>query len=170
MLKIGSLIVYGTEGVCRVVDKQLLSFSSLDDKKEYYILVPLENSSSKLYLPIDNEKLMARVKKLLSYDEILELIASNNEIEWIEDSKLRNKYYKEILASCDRNRILALAKQLYLIKSGKIEVTKSFTVWMDDILKKSAQILYMEFSQVVSMTQDEILPFISGEIVCKEKK
>ncbi len=171
MLKIGSIIVYGAEGVCKVTDVQKMSFSTLDEPKDYYILVPQSNSSSKLYLPKDNEMLMARVKELLTYDEIKELIASqDNDIEWIEDSKLRNKYYKEILASCDRNKIFALSKQLYLVKTGKIQVEKSFTAWMEDMLKKTAQILYSEFSYVTEITYEEILPFIAGEIDCPEKK
>lgn len=171
MLKIGSIIVYGTEGVCKVTDVQKMSFSTLDEPKDYYILVPESNNSSKLYLPKDNEKLMSRVKKLLTYKEIKELIASDdNDLEWIDDSKLRNKYYKEILSSCDRNKIFALAKQLYLIKSGKLLVAKAFTSWMEDMLKKTAQILYQEFSYVTVISYDEILPFIVGEIDCPEKK
>ena len=170
MLKIGALIVYGAEGVCRVEDIKSLSFAGLEEK-EYYILVPELNSSSKLYLPMDNEKLMSRVQRLLSYEEITELINSDEEIiEWVEDSKLRNKYYKEILSSYDRKKIFALAKQLYLIKTGKLAVKKAFTSWMDDILKKTSQILFSEFSYVVEITQDDLLPFIAGEIKCEEKK
>ena len=170
MLKIGALIVYGSEGVCRVEDIQCLSFAGLEEK-EYYILVPELNTSSKLYLPSDNEKLMARVQKLLSYEEITELINCEEPIiEWVEDSKLRNKYYKEILSSYDRKKIFALAKQLYLIKTGKLVITKTFTNWMDDILKKTSQILYSEFSYVVDISQEELLPFIAGEIKCQEKK
>lgn len=170
-MEIGTIIVYGTEGVCKVTDIQKMSFSALDEPKDYYILVPEANSSSKLYLPKDNEMLMARVKKLLTYKEVKDLIASkNNSIEWIEDSKLRNKYYKEILASCDRNKIFAIAKQLYLVKTGKINAAKTFTSWMEDMLKKTAQILYQEFSYVAEVSYDEILPFIAGEIDCPEKK
>ena len=170
-MEIGSIIVYGVEGVCKIVDIQKMSFSTLDEPKDYYILVPESNASSKLYLPKDNEKLMSRVKKLLTYKEVKELIASeNNDIEWIEDSKLRNKYYKEILASGDRNKVFALAKQLYLVKTGKMPVAKAFTAWMEDMLKKTAQILYQEFSHVAEISYDEVLPFIVGEIDCKEKK
>ncbi|MBE6664400.1 MAG: hypothetical protein E7602_07910 [Ruminococcaceae bacterium] len=170
MLNIGDLIVYGSEGVCLVADLQRLSFSGIDEEKEYYILVPQAHASSKLYLPKENDILMARVKKLLTYAEIKELINSSGEdIQWIEDSKARNKYYKELIATYDRVNIFGVAKQLYLLKNGKLSHNVNFTSWMDDLLKKTSQILYSEFSYVVDMTPEELLPFISGEIDCKEK-
>lgn len=120
MLSIGDIIVYGSEGVCKVVDLQEIAFSS-NDKKEYYILVPELNTSSKLYLPKDNDVLMSRVKPLLTYEEIKELIQdTSNTIEWIEDSKARNKYYKELMSTYNRNNVFAIAKQLYLVKTGKL--------------------------------------------------
>ncbi|MBQ8545917.1 MAG: CarD family transcriptional regulator [Clostridia bacterium] len=170
MLKVGAIIVYGAEGVCRVTDIQRLSFSAKDDEKEYYILVPESNASGKLYLPKDNQLLMSRVKPLLTYDEIKEIIASNdNIIEWVEDSKARNKYYKELMATYDRRNVFGIAKQLYLVKTGKLPVNVNFTAWMEDVLKKTSQILYSEFSYVVDLTFDELLPFIAGEIDCKQK-
>ena len=170
MLNIGDLIVYGPEGVCLVTDLQKLSFSGSEEEKEYYILVPQTNISSKLYLPKENELLMARAKKLLTYGEIKELIeSSNNDIQWIEDSKARNKYYKELIATYERNNVFGVAKQLYLLKSGKLPYAANFTAWMDDLLKKTSQILYSEFSYSVDITPEELLPFIAGEIECKEK-
>ncbi len=170
MLNIGDLIVYGSEGVCLVADLQKLSFSNIDEEKEYYILVPQANASGKLYLPKENSILMARVKNLLTYVEIKELISSSgDDIQWIEDSKARNKYYKELIATYDRVNIFGVAKQLYLLKNGKLPYTANFTSWMEDLLKKTSQILYSEFSYVVDMTPEELLPFIAGEIDCKEK-
>ncbi len=169
MLSIGDIIVYGSEGVCKVVDLQEIAFSS-NDKKEYYILVPELNTSSKLYLPKDNDVLMSRVKPLLTYEEIKELIQdTSNTIEWIEDSKARNKYYKELMSTYNRNNVFAIAKQLYLVKTGKLVTQVNFTNWMDDMLKKAAGILYSEFAYVVNLSEEELLPFIAGEIDCNKK-
>jgi CarD family transcriptional regulator len=170
MLEIGDIIVYGFEGVCKVADLQEISFSGVDDKKEYYILVPDSNASCKLYLPKDNSVLMARVKSLLTYEEIKDLISDeSNSIEWIEDSKARNKYYKELISTYDRKNIFAVAKQLYFVKNGKLATQANFTSWMDETLKKAASILYSEFLYVVDLTEDELLPFIAGEIECNKK-
>lgn len=170
MLDIGDIIVYGSEGVCQVVDLQEIAFSDGSDKKEYFILVPMSNASSKLYLPKDNELLMSRVKGLLTYEEIKDLICDeNNTIEWIEDSKARNKYYKELMSTYDRRNIFAVAKQLYLVKTGKIETQVNFTNWMEDMLKKAVSLLYSEFSYVVDFSEEELLPFIAGEIECNKK-
>ena len=93
----------------------------------------------------------------------------NNTIELIEDSKARNKYYKELMSTYDRRNIFAVAKQLYLVKTGKIETQVNFTNWMEDMLKKAVSLLYSEFSYVVDFSEEELLPFIAGEIECNKK-
>ena len=170
MLKIGSLVVYGVEGVCQVSDIISQSFAGSSEMKDYYVMVPVHNSSSKLYVPVDNEKLTSKIMELLSYDEIVELIEKCSDCnEWIADNKLRSKYYKEVLNSYDREKIFALARVLYLAKCGKIPGVKKLYVMDEDILRKTSQILYSEFSYVVELTQDDVLPFIAGEISCRRK-
>jgi hypothetical protein len=56
-----------------------------------------------------------------------------------------------------------------LVKNGKLATQANFTSWMDETLKKAASILYSEFLYVVDLTEDEILPFIAGEIECNKK-
>ncbi len=169
MLKAGAIIIYGAEGVCKVTDVKKMSFCG-GEEKDYYVIVPIQNQGSRLYVPLDNEHLTSKIMKLLSYEEIIELINTDTEkIEWLPDSKARSKYYKEILNSFDRKKIFALAKMLYNAKLGKIDgITKIYTV-DEDILKKTSQFLYTEFSYVANITPDEVLPFICGEIVCKKK-
>ncbi|MBQ7353018.1 MAG: CarD family transcriptional regulator [Clostridia bacterium] len=170
MLKIGSLVIYGVEGVCQISEIVSQSFAGSSEKKDYYVMIPVHNSSSKLYVPVDNEKLASKIKQLLTYDEIIELIekcSKNN--EWIADNKLRSKYYKEVMASYDREKIFSLARILYLAKSGKIPEVKKLYVMDEDVLRKTSHILYSEFSYVVELEYENVLPFIAGEIVCKRK-
>lgn len=167
----GLLVVYGVEGVCRIGDIESRAFPGSADKKDYYVMIPIHNASSKLYVPVDNEKLTSKIKQLLTYDEIIGLIekcSKNN--EWISDNKLRSKYYKEVLNIYDREKIFSLARVLYLAKCGKIPNVKKLYVMDEDVLRKTAQILYSEISYVVDLEQEDVLPFIAGEMTCKRKR
>ncbi len=110
------------------------------------------------------------MQKLLSYDEIISLIScKKTDIEWLNDNKQRNRYFKEILNSYDRINIFMLAKLLYNIKQGKNENVKKLYASDEEILKKLTKILYTELSRVISLEENDVLPFINGEIECSKK-
>ena len=161
MFEIGSNVIYGTEGICKISDIAKLSFNGIGEAKDYYVLVPVLNSTYKVYVPVDNEHLVAKMQKLLTYDEIIELINDeNNEIEWVNDNKIRNKRFKEIIASYDRRKIFMLAKLIYNAKNGKIENVKKIYASDEEILKKLVHILHAEISYVVPIEESDLLSFI----------
>lgn len=165
----GSLIVYGGEGVCRIDDIICQSFGGQQQEKQYYVLVPVRSASSKLYVPVDNEKLTSRIMTLLDFEEIKSLIDECEPFEWISDNKQRGKLYKEIFASYDRKAIFSLAKLLESAKSGEIECVKKLYVLDDDAIRRVSQILYAELSYSVELSPDEVLPIVAGKIELKKK-
>ena len=117
MYSIGTLIVYGSEGICKITDIKENSFDNMGKSKSYYILTPLSNDKTKIFIPCDNDLLVSRMLKVLSADEIRDIIAEDIPLpEWIADNRRRNKAYKDILQSYDRRRIISLAKLLYSVK------------------------------------------------------
>ena len=54
MFEIGELIMYGTNGVCRVEGFTRSPFDA-DDEREYYILKPIHDQSNLvIYTPVEN--------------------------------------------------------------------------------------------------------------------
>ena len=66
--------------------------------------------------------------------------------------------------------MFALAKMLHLIKSGTNGCVARLYTMDEDILKKLTQSIYSEISYVAELSIEELLPFISGEILCSMKK
>lgn len=60
MYEKGDYIVYGQHGICRVQDITNPGFSGMDEHKLYYVLEPLCSTGSKIYSPVDNEKVLMR--------------------------------------------------------------------------------------------------------------
>ena len=68
MFELGSCVVYGIHGVCRVIgrEKQLV-----DRKKaEYLVLEPIGQNESRFYLPTANPAAMAKLRAVLSKQEL----------------------------------------------------------------------------------------------------
>ena len=170
MYKIDDVVIYGIEGVCKVEDIIEKSFGDLNPAIKYYVLVPRENKSSRFFVPVDNPLLTERIKKLLNYNELLDLInglASN--VEWIDNNKLRAKYYKDTLNSYSREAIFLLAKQLHYAKTGRIPNVKKLYSIDEEMIRKISLLLFDEFACIADLTVDQVLPFIAGEIICPEK-
>lgn len=169
MYEIGSLVVYGSEGVCKVTEIVENSFSNMEDTRKYYVLAQISNPAYKVFVPCDNENLVSRMQRILSAEEIADMIRESNELpEWISDNKLRTKTFREIMQTYDRKKILALAKLLYITKSNLTDKKKLFAS-DEELLKKIIRILHSEFSLVYEIEADQVIPFIFGEIECKAK-
>lgn len=169
MLDKGTLVIYGGEGVCRIDDIICQSFGIQKEQKEYYVLVPIRNSLSKFYVPLDNEKLTSRLLNLLKYDEIVDLINDTEALDWIDDNKQRGKLYKEIFSSYDRKTVFSLAKLLYKAKNGEIPNVKKLYVLDEDAIRKVTQILYAELSYSLDVSSEDVLAVASGKIQLKRK-
>lgn len=92
MYKVNETVIYGTEGICKITDIAERNFNSSVEK--YYILKPLYNSSSTIMVPINNEILVSRMRRMLSCEEIEKLIEDmpgEEGLEWIDDEKKEKK-------------------------------------------------------------------------------
>ena len=78
MFEIGDLIMYGTNGVCRVTGFCSSPFDA-NDKREYYVLKPVHDQSNLvIYTPVENESVVRR--PLLSPESANDLLSQINDI------------------------------------------------------------------------------------------
>lgn len=128
MFNVNDTILYGTHGICKITDITEQKFNGSTNK--YYILQPLHNASSTIYVPMDNEKLIAKMRRILSEEEIYELIKAmpDKNGAWIENKNERNEYFRSILSNGDRAEIIKLIKIIYQHKEELKAIGKSFTL------------------------------------------
>ena len=114
MHSMNDLVLYGTEGLCRITD---ITVRDLYGKNvEYYVLKPMGNGNSTIFVPTGNEALTARMRRILSAEEIYALIRTmdSEETEWIENENVRKQQYREILSEGDRRSIMKMIKAVSL--------------------------------------------------------
>lgn len=97
MFQEGELVIYGAHGVCRIVEQ----VQRLIDRKmvTYLALEPVGQGNSRFFVPAQNAAAMAKVKHILSRQE-LETILDSPEVRtdgWIRDENQRKQAYRELM-------------------------------------------------------------------------
>ena len=74
MFCVNDTILYGAQGVCRIASIVRESFGS--GPVDYYVLKPVYNDNSTIYVPVENGDLTGKMRRILSSEEIIALIRS----------------------------------------------------------------------------------------------
>ncbi len=90
MFETGDYIIYGNNGVCRVEDIGTLDISGVQKGQLYYTLQPVYSKGSKVFTPVNNDKVIMR--PILTESEAKKIIDGIGEIDelWIEDDAKRD--------------------------------------------------------------------------------
>lgn len=170
MFKVNDTVLYGNDGVCLISDIMTRKFT--DKTMDYYVLKPIYNKSATTYVPVNNNELVAKMRRILSAEEIIDLIHSMDEADtiWIANDNVRKEKYREIINSGDRKQMMMMVKTLFLHQQKLKDQGKKFHATDDRIFKEAEKILYEEFAYVLNIKQEEVIPFINQQIEVKIKE
>ena len=166
MHKIGDKIMYGASGVMTIVDIREESIG--DIPRSYYVLRPaLIRSDSLTFVPTDSEKLTGAMRPLLTKEEALSLMRGAKNIlplQWINENRARQDYFKKIMESGDREKMLAM---IFAIDENarrrEAEGKKSF-LSDEGARAKAEKLLHSELSVIFDIPEEEVGAFIENEI------
>ena len=169
MLKIGNYVSYRSEGVCVISDIRTESFGTLGGTGEYYILTPLKDANSVLYVPVNNELLVSKMMPLLSADEICALARElrDERIEWKEESRARSYAFRDILSVGDRRELIVLVNTISERIERMAESGKKLTGGDETAFKRAKKMLFEEFSVTADIEdEDTLMMILKGERIC----
>ena len=160
MYKIGSIVVYGTEGLCKICDITERTFGK--ETSEYYVLSPLSNEAETVFVPKNNEKVLKRMRPILSKERASELLeaAPSKYSEWVENDRERQQVYKQILLCGSSEDLLTMTRALYLHQIELLERGKKLHAADERFLKEAEKMLFEELAYVFGITVSEVLPLI----------
>ncbi|HOB36955.1 MAG TPA: CarD family transcriptional regulator [Candidatus Avimonas sp.] len=165
MFDINEYVVYGTVGVCRVVDYRKESFGSIEEK-EYYILEPVHAKNSSIYVPADNQDVIRKMQPVLTVEEVYELIDSitDEETTWISNDTQRREKFSQIIKSGNRKEILKLIKALYQHREERLESGRKLYAADENILNTAERLINNEFALVLNIEPEDVVPFIRNHL------
>ena len=162
-LVIDSAVMHIPEGVCKVTGMIERDLSRYGIHK-YYVLVPVYDSGTKIYIPAD--KNTDKTRALPCKDEVLSLIDEIPESEsiWRDNDKERQEYFNAILSRFDHHEMVRLIKTLRDKSAEKVRTGKKFHSADERVFKEAERILFGEFGFVLGIHPSEVPAFIDDRI------
>ena len=166
MYEQGSLIMYGSTGVCRVEDVAPMNGSrGADRNRLYYKLVPVYGTGT-IYVPVDTKLFM---RPILSYDEALSLIRRIPAIRELEDENSKDWHaltaaYRERIHSHDCEELVSLIKAVYFKMHAAAEGSKRPHKVDQDFRKRAEELLHSELAAALGITPEEVPDYIAAEL------
>ncbi len=166
MFQIGDYVVYGVHGVCRVVgmEKQLVNRK----RALFMVLEPITQTESRFYLPTENPTAMAKLKAVLTREELEELLVSDliHQDAWIQEENHRKQYYRELIGSGDRVAIMKMVSNLYRYRQMQMAAGRKFHQSDDNFLRDAEKLLSSEIALVMELSQEEARNYLRTQLKC----
>ncbi len=164
MFCVNDVVLYSCYGVCEITEISMKNFGG--SKEEYYVLRPIYDSKSTLFVPVNNEKLTSKIRPVLTIDEVYALIKTmpDKESVWIEDENKRKDHYKEILTTGNREEIVKMIKAVYFMEKKKRSEGKKLHAVDEKFFRDAEKLLYEEFSHVLNIEKTEVFDFITSAL------
>lgn len=145
MYKKGDYVVKMPEGICKIENIGHPDTTGMNKTKEYYILVPINEKTSKIYLPVDYVD--GRIRNMISKEEAIQLIKSIPNITETEihNEKMREQEYKAAILSGDNKKIVSIIKLIYTRKQERIKQGKKAQRPMTNILNRQRMYSFPNF-------------------------
>ena len=164
MFEIGELIIYGGNGVCRVEKIGPIDTGMGTKGRMYYTLNPLKNKDSRIFTPVDNEKVIMR--PTMTKEDALALIDQIQNVEtlWIGDERRRETEYKEAVRKCDCREYVKIIKTIYLRKEARLADGKKVTAVDERYYAIAEENLYGELAVALGMDKAETKTFVEKRV------
>lgn len=163
-VKVGDLVIYGTSGLCEVEELKEMKLPYDEAPQEYYLLRPRSKNKSVIYIPSKNETLVAKMRPLLTKQEIDDILhgVRDREMEWNPDRAQRHAAFRAVMARRDQEEMLLMVRSIYAHRKALAAVGKRLPTADEEILQSSEKLLGQEFGHSLGIAPEEVEPYIDS--------
>lgn len=160
MFNIGDTVVYGSQGVCKIdcVETKQIGKQSAD----YYVLKPLFNDSTSLFVPVNNDKLTSKIRDVLTKAQLDDFVKKIPDIELLTytDENQKRELYKLKLSESIES-LAAIIKTIRHEKDFRKQNNKKLNIGDEQTLRKAEQLFYNEIAFVLSVEPEKVKDIIN---------
>ena len=159
---IGDIVAYGTNWICTIEKIENISMATGMPEMPYYVLKPESKELSTVYVPVNNEKLVGKIRETLSKDQIENMINSTKgeEISWSNDRRSRNENFHSILSGGVQKELLLMINCIRMRKKKLSDEGKKLPATDSTILKQAEKLVNEEFSRALDIDPGEVREYI----------
>lgn len=158
--EIGDFVSKPVTGICRIENILHLDITAEKSDKLYYLLVPINDRKERIYVPVLNSE--SKLRSCLTTEEAWDLIKRIPEIQaiWIENEKMREQKYKEIIKSNCPEALVSVIKMIYQRNQERLEQGKKNTSSDIKYFQMAENLLYGELGVALGKPKEEICQLI----------
>ncbi len=160
MFKVGDTVLYGADGVCKIVEITEKSFGEISTT--YYVLAPIFTNGSTFFVPTQNEKLASKMHEVLSLEEIKSIIDKSGTLTWQENDMIRKDEFKAITSGGDFGQVVSLLKTIIAHKKEVEALGKNLHKADEIAYKEAIKIIYEEFNMSMEISKEDVLKIVVG--------
>ena len=160
----GDFVVCGSKGVCTVEEITKLCMPGVDKDRDYYVLKPVYNYGTTVYLPVDSGE--ESMRRTLSKEEARSLIGAIRDIKplSISNDKLLEQEYRGCLRTNMCEEWVKILKTTYIRKQNRIKMGRKMTAVDAKYARIAEDSLYGELAVVLDMPREKVADYISEQI------
>lgn len=159
---IGEYVSYGINGMCNIEDIRPMQLSQCVEKMMYYILRPESNPKSTIFVPVNNQKLVSKMRELMTKDEINAMLVrmKDRTLEWEKDVRFRTESFHEILNNGVNQDLILMIRCLHRKRQELVQLGKKLPARDSNTLKTAERLVEEEFAHVLHIKCEEVSDYI----------
>lgn len=158
MFNAGDIIVYKKD-VVKIIGMKVNGLNNI----KYYVLVPINDDSLKIDVPVDNR--LGYLRPLISKKDVEDLIKKIPEISIVETSnKLIENDYRILLNDGSHESLIKIIKTAYLRNKERLDNNKKIGDKDNHYFLLAEKYLYTEISLVMNISFDEAREYVINEV------
>ena len=159
---IGEYVSYGINGMCNIEDIRPMQLSQSVEKMMYYILRPESNPKSTIFVLVNNQKLVSKMRELMTKDEINAMLVrmKDRTLEWEKDVRFRTESFHEILNNGVNQDLILMIRCLHRKRQELVQLGKKLPARDSNTLKTAERLVEEEFAHVLHIKCEEVSDYI----------
>ncbi len=156
MFCVGQTVLYGSNGVCMVDDVTEKRIGKT--KMQYYVLKPLCNNTSTLFVPTANQQLVSKMRRILTEDEAEAILRDLPPCgDWNDNKQERSEQFRAIITEGSCVELIRLIRLVCTHGQEQLAGGKRLHITDERFLKEAEKMICEEFSLVLHISRDEVL-------------
>ncbi|MBQ3987457.1 MAG: CarD family transcriptional regulator [Ruminococcus sp.] len=156
MFCVGQTVLYGSNGVCMVDDVTEKRIGKT--KMQYYVLKPLCNNTSTLFVPTANQQLVSKMRRILTEDEAEAILRDLPPCgDWNDNKQERSEQFRAIITEGSCVELIRLIRLVRTHGQEQLAGGKRLHITDERFLKEAEKMICEEFSLVLHISRDEVL-------------
>ena len=159
---IGEYVSYGINGMCNIEDIRPMQLSQSVEKMMYYILRPESNPKSTIFVPVNNQKLVSKMREPMTKDEINAMLVrmKDRTLEWEKDVRFRTESFHEILNNGVNQDLILMIRCLHRKRQELVQLGKKLPARDSNTLKTAERLVEEEFAHALHIKCEEVSDYI----------